>query len=102
MAKDLIAVLPAGPVDRPLAEWSAGELLTHAGRQGIIGQLEVAELTLDTSEEPSAAAQKRNNMILSARQSLTVSLVKVHGQLLAAKKQDDLSGLLEALRATTD
>lgn len=89
----LIELLPSGPVDRPVEEWSHAELLSDGTRKALIGHRQVVDWPLIDPNSAdcrlnAADATKRNNSILGAGATLIRTFKEVQIVEFQAKTQD--------------
>lgn len=68
MADELIKLLPPGPVDKPIEEWTHSELLSDGARLGLMRDREMASWEPVDSTDPNEL--KRNRLIHECGSSL--------------------------------
>lgn len=98
MTDDLIELLPVGPADKPVEEWTPAELLIDGARVGLMRNREIASWAVDASD---GADQKRNRLIAECGQALFKTLKDVQqAQMQASDKGwDELLARIEAAKA---
>ena len=82
MVEKVIATLPAGPADKPVEQWSIGELVTDTARHGV---MRIRELAMRSLEQDRPLAEQR--LIFDASSTVAKLLASVEMEAMR-RKQD--------------
>jgi hypothetical protein len=93
MVEKLIETLPAGPLDKPVSEWGAAELLADTGREGLLRVREVLlqPMRLKTSidDELSGVDVKLQKMMVEAGLGAGRLAIRAQESAWRAEQSDD-------------
>lgn len=92
MVDALIEVLPPGPLEKPVEEWSAYELLSDGTRQALMRHREMAM-------RPFGDGPKADRLIIDAGNNLIKATMRVSEGILRREQGDKWQELLEKIHS---
>jgi hypothetical protein len=92
MVEDTIAGLPAGPVDKPIEEWTPAELLSDTARLGLVRVREIVSKPISDDMDP-----QERRLIAEVGLGAARLLARVQEAAMRNADSEDWRGLLERL-----